>query len=83
MLGCDAKGRPIGMADEIPVECGVMLCAAGKLDVLRAAPKRPCLELPFGVWMALAKATPILNLELLGDGRLNQAGLMGGGETDF
>lgn len=82
VLGCDAKGRPIGTPDEIPIECGVMQCADGKLDVLRAAPKRPCKELPFGVWMALAKATPIRDLNVLGDGKLDQAGLMDGGEND-
>jgi hypothetical protein len=24
-VGCDAKGKPIAEADEIPVECGVMV----------------------------------------------------------
>lgn len=82
VLSCDAKGRPIGMADEIPVECGVMLCVDGQLDVVRAAPKRPCRELPFGVWMTLAKATPIQALELQGEEALDQAGLMDEDQTD-
>jgi hypothetical protein len=82
VLGCDAKGRPIARPDEIPVECGVMLCADGQLEVLRPAPKRPCRELPFGVWMALAKATPIRDMEVLGEGTLDQAGLMDEGEVD-
>jgi hypothetical protein len=47
---------------EVPEECGVMLCLEEKLEVLRAAPKRACLQLPFGVWMALAKATPVAGL---------------------
>ena len=81
VLGCDAKGRPIGVADEIPVECGVMLCADGQLDVVRPAPKRPCRELPFGVWMALAKATPIRDLAL--QGTLDQTELMDEGEKDW
>lgn len=75
VLGCDAKGRPIGLADEIPVECGVMLCVEGQLDVVRAAPKRPCKELPFGVWMALAKATPVQGLSSTDDGVNDQAPL--------
>jgi hypothetical protein len=59
VLGCDAKGRAIGEADEIPLECGVMICFDNKLEVVRMAPKRPAPQLPFGVWMALAKATPV------------------------
>ena len=59
VLGCDGKGRAIGEADEIPLECGVMVCLDNKLEVIRMAPKRPAPQLPFGVWMALAKATPV------------------------
>jgi hypothetical protein len=59
VLGSDAKGRSIGEADEIPLECGVMICLDNKLEVARMAPKRPSQQLPFGVWMALAKATPV------------------------
>ncbi len=59
VLGCDAKARPIAEPDEIPMECGVMVWADGTLAVVRNAPKRPSVQLPFGVWMALAKATPV------------------------
>ena len=62
MLGCDAKGHPIGSEDEIPLECGVMLAHNGNLTVMRAAPRRPRQSLPFGVWLALAKATPVSGL---------------------
>jgi hypothetical protein len=55
----------IGDAEEIPPECGVMV-ARGKdfaaLDVLRSAPARAMpfeAGLPFAVWMALARATPV------------------------
>lgn len=71
VLGCSAKGKPIAEPEEIPVECGVMLYVEGRLDVVRAAPKRPCRELPFGVWMALAKAAPVPRVDLDG----NQAAL--------
>lgn len=64
VLGCGAKGKPIAEPEEIPVECGVMLCVDGKLDLVRAAHKRPCRELPFGVWMALAKAAPVPRVDL-------------------
>lgn len=62
VLGCDAKGRPIGAADEIPAECGVMLRENQRLVVARAAPRRSRQNLPLGVWMALAKATPVAGL---------------------
>ena len=62
VLGCDAKGRPIGTADEIPAPCGVMLCADGKLEIARPAQRRAAVELPFGVWMELAKAAPFRGL---------------------
>ena len=58
VLGCDARGRPIGTADEIPPECGVIVAQAGRLDIARQAPRR-AMTLPFGVWMALARATPL------------------------
>lgn len=58
VLGCDAKGRSIGDASEVPAECGVLVLEQGRLVVARAA-RRPLRGgLPFGVWMALAKATP-------------------------
>jgi hypothetical protein len=63
VLGCDAKGRPIAEPDEIPAECGVMFFEGGRLNVARAAPRRTRNSLPFGVWMALAKATPVAGLD--------------------
>jgi hypothetical protein len=48
----------IASADEIPPECGLLLARAAGLDVARPAPRRPQ-RLPFAVWMALARATPV------------------------
>jgi hypothetical protein len=62
VLGADAKGRPIGDASEIAAECGVMLIDAGRLVVARAAPQRARKPLPFALWLALAKATPVSGL---------------------
>jgi hypothetical protein len=59
VLGCDARGKPIASADEVPAECGVMLFEQGRFTVARAAPRRARSGLPFGVWMSLAKATPL------------------------
>ena len=59
VLGCNARGEPIASPEEIPVECGVMAYAEGRLEVLRGAPKRAVAQLPFHVWMALAKAVPV------------------------
>lgn len=59
VLGCDARGRPIAQVDEIPPECGVMMLEGDRLTVARAAPRKQRNGLPFGVWMALAKATPL------------------------
>lgn len=72
VLGCDTKGRPIGAADELPLECGVMIMENSRLLVARAAPRRSRQHLPFAVWVALAKATPVAGLReeeqgLLGD----------------
>ena len=61
VLGCNAKGKPIGEPEEIPCECGVMVFANDKLEVIRMAPKKEAKGLPFVVWMALAKATPSVN----------------------
>ncbi|MCY1164863.1 hypothetical protein D9M73_47550 [compost metagenome] len=77
VLGGNAKGRPIASADEIPVECGVMLFENQRLVVARAAPRQARQQLPFGVWMALAKASPVAGLNdeeqgLLGDGQPRQ-----------
>lgn len=63
VLGCDAKGRCIGAPEEVPAECGVMVVEQGRLAVARAAPRRSREGLPFGVWMALAKATPVAGLD--------------------
>jgi hypothetical protein len=63
VLGCDAKGRPIAAPDEVPAECGVMMFERNRLSVARAAPRRTRNSLPFGVWMALAKATPVAGLD--------------------
>jgi hypothetical protein len=60
VLGADARGRAIGQAEEVPPECGVMLAGAdGRLAVARPAQRPARAGLPFGVWMALAKATPV------------------------
>lgn len=59
VLGCNAKGKPIGEPEEVPTECGVMILRDDKLEVLRMAPKKPVTGLPFPVWMALAKSTPV------------------------
>lgn len=52
----------IGRADEVPPECGVMEMRAGVLETLRPAPVRALPHeagLPFAMWMALARATPV------------------------
>ena len=75
VLGRDARGRPIAQPDEVPPECGVMQCDDGeRLAVLRPAPRRPVERLPFHVWMALARATPLLPPED-GQGDLVETGL--------
>lgn len=79
VLGADAKGRPIGAADEVPAECGVMLLEGTRLVVARAAPRRPRANLPFGVWLALAKATPVAGLT---DGEQGMLGSSFGAEGD-
>jgi hypothetical protein len=64
VLGADARGRAIAEPDEVPAECGVMVVeASGRLTVARAAQRPARGGLPFGVWMALAKATPIANAD--------------------
>ncbi len=59
VLGCDRKGQPIAQAEEIPVECGVMVLQNERLEVIRTAPKRAVADLPFALWMVLAKSTPL------------------------
>lgn len=63
VLGCDAKGRPIAEPDEVPRECGVLMADGSRLSVARAAPRRERKGLPFGLWMALARATPVSGLD--------------------
>ena len=57
VLGRDGRGRSIADPSEIPLECGVMLHNGSRLEVVRPAPRR-AMVLPFGIWLALAKATP-------------------------
>lgn len=59
VLGADARGRCIGAPDEIPDGCGVMVAEGDRLVVARPATRVRRAALPFGVWMALAKATPV------------------------
>lgn len=58
VLGCNARGAAIAEPDEVPPECGVMLWRDQRLHVLRGAPRRAVTDLPFALWMALARATP-------------------------
>jgi hypothetical protein len=74
VLGCDARGRAIGEPEEIPGECGVMLRQDGRLRVLRAAHRRTRAGLPFGVWMALAKAVPLPSADEDAQGLLDARG---------
>ncbi|MDP1956357.1 MAG: hypothetical protein Q8K71_17980 [Polaromonas sp.] len=62
VLGCDAKGRCIADPNEVPAPCGVMVVEKNRLVVARSAPRHARHELPFGVWVALAKATPVAGL---------------------
>jgi hypothetical protein len=48
----------IAEPEEIPPECGVLVASEQSLDVARPAPKR-AMTMPFGLWMALARATPL------------------------
>ncbi len=77
VLGRDAKDRPIGSPEEIPAECGVMQVVEGGIELLRVAPKRRFDHLPFGVWMALAKAErlrPQSSMTMLGEPSQNECG---------
>ena len=54
----------IGDARDVPLECGVMLALPAGFEVLRPAPRRAsslASGLPFGTWVALARATPLLD----------------------
>lgn len=59
VLGTDARGRAIAEPDEVPADCGVMVLQGERLEVARPALRPARAGLPFGVWMALAKATPV------------------------
>lgn len=74
VLGCDAKGRPIGSLEEIPPECGVMMMENQRLVAARAAPRKTRQNLPFDVWVALAKATPVAGLNEEAQGLLGDCG---------
>lgn len=76
VLGCDRKGKSIALADEIPVECGVMVLQGERLEVARNAPKRAVADLPFALWMVLAKATPLRASTDLGSNGPDQAMLL-------
>lgn len=72
VLGSDKRGRCIGAPEEIPPECGVMVLENNRLSVARAAPRRSITRLPFGLWMALAKATPVAGLDAENQGLLGE-----------
>jgi hypothetical protein len=63
VLGCDARGRPIGEPDEIPADCGVLIAQEDQLVVARSAVHRALPRMPFAVWMALAKAQPVAGFD--------------------
>lgn len=63
VLGTDARGRAIAEPDEVPGDCGVLLLQGDRLAVARPALRPARSGLPFGVWMALAKATPVANAD--------------------
>lgn len=63
VLGQDARGRPIAQPEEVPPECGVLQLEGERLVVAREAPRRAMAQLPFHVWMALARTGPAVRLE--------------------
>lgn len=73
VLGTDARGRCIAEPDEVPGDCGVMLVQQERLVVARAAQRPPRAALPFGVWMALAKCTPVASADGDAQGLLDAA----------
>lgn len=60
VLGRNAKGQPIADADDVPVECGVMVATNSRLEIVRVAPRQPFTGLRFDIWMALARAVPVV-----------------------
>ena len=73
VLGTDARGRSIAEPDEVPGDCGVMLVQQERLVVARAAQRPPRAALPFGVWMALVKSTPVASADGDAQGLLDAA----------
>jgi hypothetical protein len=72
VLGSDARGRQIAEPEEVPGECGVLLVQPqGRLTVARPALRPARAGLPFGVWMALAKATPVASADQDAQGLLD------------
>lgn len=63
VLGTDAKGRSIAEPEEVPDGCGVLLAQGERLVVARQAARARRAAIPFGIWMALAKATPVQGLD--------------------
>jgi hypothetical protein len=59
VLGVDAKGRAIADPSEVPPDCGVLVQEGDMLRQARRAAPYARAALPFGMWMALAKATPV------------------------
>ena len=82
VLGCDGRGRPIAQANEIPEECGVILVESERLQVARNAPRRAAADLPFALWMALAKATPLAAISSLWGDEPSQSLLVEQGVND-
>jgi hypothetical protein len=72
VLGCDARGKAIAEPDEIPGECGVLVLQGERLAVARPALRPARAGLPFGVWMALAKATPVASADEDAQGLLGE-----------
>ena len=65
VLGCDSKGKPIGQAEDVPPECGVLIAEPDRLHVARNAAKKTSRDLPFAIWIALAKAVPLQSSQLM------------------
>lgn len=62
---------------EIPLEFGVLVADGDQLEVVRPAPKRP-MQMSFGLWMSLARATPLEGWRL----EDAQGWLGGGGDAE-
>jgi hypothetical protein len=82
VLGNDAKGRCIADPSEVPAECGVMVTENSRFAVARAAPRQTRQQLPFGVWVTLAKATPVAGLNEDEQGMLGECGQLEGQAQD-